>query len=548
MLPDMRNLSTEEQSELMQNFLLYAGSEFQNIISQIPESDPNFPEELVYPDTYGAEQIFLSSFITPEMRDDFTLIAKDFYHHEFENISKYEDVEYLSIDTGDDWPGRMFERFTLSLMFNAYKSGSEYAKALFLHLYKTYYKKEYKQLKKFTFLSLTELLSLGKPNDMHYLYIENWSRILCISNMLGLKITRSCNSIYMALNIQADNIEKAVKRDAIDFDDEEYESCFNEIESFDLKKLHNLERKANKFISNVLKWYGYASEYVDFCDSYEESLEDRLTNTLLLLKRTYPSKSFTEKEIVFYSEIFHCVGALISGSDWLSETLPVMAYGKEAIYNYDDYTTKFNPDEIKLNEKPKEINVIDKTKKKSDMSEETNAVFKEEIEALRRKVHKLESDNNSLRSELIEKRKLDEETKALKKGLENANKELAALRDFAYKQTKEEIAESRITIDQMKQELAKHRIIIIGGHTNWVAKMKEQFPGWVFINPDAGSSVDVSVVNKADHVYFFTDTISHSKYYQFMNVVRERKIDFGYVHGVNIDNTIEYIYKDLNDE
>ena len=37
---------------------------------------------------------------------------------------------------------------------------------------------------------------------------------------------------------------------------------------------------------------------------------------------------------------------------------------------------------------------------------------------------------------------------------------------------------------------------------------------------------------------FFSDTISHSTYYRYLNVLRERKINFGYIHGVNIENNI----------
>ena len=42
--------------------------------------------------------------------------------------------------------------------------------------------------------------------------------------------------------------------------------------------------------------------------------------------------------------------------------------------------------------------------------------------------------------------------------------------------------------------------------------------------------------------------ISHSKYYKYMNVVREKKADFGYIHGVNIEKNIRDIYKDLQGE
>ena len=77
--------------------------------------------------------------------------------------------------------------------------------------------------------------------------------------------------------------------------------------------------------------------------------------------------------------------------------------------------------------------------------------------------------------------------------------------------------------------------------------MKKEFPDWIFVNPKASGSTDISIVDKADYVYFFTDTISHSKYHQFMNVIRERKINFGYIHGVNIEKNIRDIYVDIEE-
>lgn len=54
-----------------------------------------------------------------------------------------------------------------------------------------------------------------------------------------------------------------------------------------------------------------------------------------------------------------------------------------------------------------------------------------------------------------------------------------------------------------------------------------------------------SIVEKADHAFFFTDTISHSRYYQFMKAIREKKVDFGYIHGVNIEKNIRDIYREV---
>ena len=34
-------------------------------------------------------------------------------------------------------------------------------------------------------------------------------------------------------------------------------------------------------------------------------------------------------------------------------------------------------------------------------------------------------------------------------------------------------------------------------------------------------------------------------YYKYMNMVRENGVDFGYIHGVNIDKNILAMYKEL---
>lgn len=56
---------------------------------------------------------------------------------------------------------------------------------------------------------------------------------------------------------------------------------------------------------------------------------------------------------------------------------------------------------------------------------------------------------------------------------------------------------------------------------------------------------DKSIVEKADYAFFFTDTISHSRCYQFMKAIREKKVDFGYIHGVNIEKNIRDIYREV---
>ena len=50
-----------------------------------------------------------------------------------------------------------------------------------------------------------------------------------------------------------------------------------------------------------------------------------------------------------------------------------------------------------------------------------------------------------------------------------------------------------------------------------------------------------AIVEQADFVYFFTDTISHCTYYQLINAVRERGIPFVYIHGINLERNIMQI-------
>lgn len=39
--------------------------------------------------------------------------------------------------------------------------------------------------------------------------------------------------------------------------------------------------------------------------------------------------------------------------------------------------------------------------------------------------------------------------------------------------------------------------------------------------------------------------IKYSRYYQFMKAIREKKVDFGYIHGVNIEKNIWDIYREV---
>lgn len=542
--------STDELNNLLQN-MIESGSNFVNYMMNIQD------DKKLMPDTYGCERFFVDFFINDEMREDFPLIARDFYAHEFANIPKYQDVEYFDIESGEDWPELMFNRFTLGLMMNAVNSGSDYTKALLLYLHKTYYKKEYRTLKKFSKMSLSELLALAKPEERRHLYYANLSRVLCIAPMYGIKFDVECNVVYGILN---EFINKFGLSVGYSFDEavgDSFKDCRKEIdERFDQKKLYSLDAKMSKFLGNVFQWLGYSPEYADWCDEDNRGVEDRLAIVLSILKKTFPknNKEYSAEELTLYGTILHCASAMTCNSSWLAETLKTLAYGESGTFYYDEFPPMFHPEDVQVKAGRPEN---DKTERQvKDCAEHTEtdgcghdeSVLIEEVDKLRRKVHKLESDNSSLRANLTDKRRIEEESKDTRKQLEASKRELAVLRNYVYKLTESDNPITDKTIESMRETIAGYRIVIVGGHSNWVSKMKKEFPDWIFINPEASGSTDVSIVNKADYVYFFTDIISHSKYHQFMNVIRERKINFGYIHGVNIEKNIRDIYVDFEED
>ena len=530
--------SIDELNDLLQNMIESSGN-FVNYMMNIQD------DKKLMPDTYGCERFFVDFFINDEMREDFPLIARDFYVHEFANIPKHQDVEYFDIEAGEDWPELMFNRFTLGLMMNAVNSGSEYTKALFLYLHKTYYKKEYRTLKRFSKMSLSELLALAKPEGRRHLYYANLSRILCIAPMYGIKFDVKCHVVYGILN---EFINKFGLSVGYSFDEDvgdSFKDCRKEIdERFDQKKLYSLDAKMSKFLGNVFQWLGYSPEYADWCDENDRGVEDRLAIALSILKKTFPksNREYSAEELTLYGMILHCAGAMTCNSSWLAETLRTLAYGESGTFYYDEFPSMFHPEDVQVKTSRSENN---KTKRQvkdfvehagADECRHDESVLIEEVDKLRRKVHKLESDNSTLRAGLAEKRRLEEESKDIRKQLEASKRELAVLRNYVYKLTESDNPITDKKIESMRETIAGYRIVIVGGHSNWLSKMKKEFPDWIFINPEASGSTDVSIVDKADYVYFFTDTISHSKYHQFMNVIRERKINFGYIHGVNIES------------
>ncbi len=538
-------------NDLTEELMQLTGS-FLNDIYRMQKLSDRFPKsELMNPDPFGCESWFIRTFVPMGMEKEFRMVARDFFLHEYTHLKEYESADYVDLYSDPTWPDAMLTQYTMSLMVNAANSGSEYAKALILYLYRLYYRKEYKTLRKFRRLSLTELIALAKPDREHPSYDINNARILYIAKLSDIEIGEDCNIIYAYLNDSEKSYPDAeAVNPRIDISDV-IEVCRQEVQQkHESKRMYNVDAKMLAFLNDALSWYGYPSDYVEMCDEESTTLSERLAVTLAILKKKHPTKEYTLTELSLYATIFHCVGALTSTTDWIADTFDTLALGEERETDIEKDGIRFRPEEIQVASRQVSEKVTPTMKpatelKAEPMTSEEKEIIRQEMNELRRKLHMLETDNADLRLKLNDKRKLEDEIRRLRERDDEISRELTALRAFAYNQTEDDVPSTGVSVEHMKEAIAKLRIVVIGGHSNWVYKLRNMFSNWTFVNPEAGGSTDASIVEKADHAFFFTDTISHSRYYQFMKAIREKKVDFGYIHGVNIEKNIRDIYREV---
>ena len=111
------------------------------------------------------------------------------------------------------------------------------------------------------------------------------------------------------------------------------------------------------------------------------------------------------------------------------------------------------------------------------------------------------------------------------------------------KQEQKETEFETKSIEEMKLAIEEKNYVIIGGHINWINKLKSEFPNWTYISVDNFKNFDGTVLDNKEKLFFFTDYISHTAYGKFIKIARERKIPFSYLHGVNMEQIIRQIYE-----
>lgn len=524
-------------------------------------------EELSTPDTFGCECLFLSHFYTEQMTSDFSFIAREFLMNGFREVDFGRGIVQYVGNGNSAWSVKVSSYFrVLNLMWNAVKQGSEYAKNFFLYLYKTYYRKEYKQLKRFRTISVGEINSVAseRPDDKNVFSV---ARVFTMSQLMGIEVNNAYDKFfkYAALSEYYEVWDKQegdgadIELEDDDFDDYAEDIAYRCAEIAD--RYHISAESAMKYLKKVRKFVDYIRDNdcgkaagTIFGIPDENGVIYELGCTLTRLKDVFGDTEVNDKEIMLLWAI-DCIVSLANDScRHYNMTIEEILLGDVVDKDHND-TVLFDPEEMKkgvfrmdpvVPARKSEKNKTEAEEQKAGMTDAKEKALVAEIEELRRKLHLQEGEIKGLRAEISDMKKVREEKERLVSENSGMRTELTALRNHVYNLTEKEEQNDTVTVDDMKSAIRDKRIIIVGGDINWVNKMKLEFPGWTFIKPANSGTMDTKIVEKADKVYFFTDTIDHGTYYRYCSVIKDCGTPFGYIHGVNIGNITKQLYRELD--
>ena len=552
---------------------------FSDIMKDIVMSEQFYNEmmgERVEPDKFGCYSIFCHSFLrsTDYMYDDFPYIAHNFLSKcSIEELKEYTEVVYSPDTKYDESLYSYILNEIVSILVSGLSHQNDYVCKLLINIYKVFYKKEYKYLKRFSKINASEVISISQDAENgHNMY--SVARILCMCEAMHIQIMPNCDGLYLMLNKLSDmNDKKNEEQESfISIDEKDLmdglkwiEEIEREIESKGIKRtnrsfieqlkerdiMYSKEYKpwqrAKKIVQYACDSVGCNTDYVDKCGGsyYDESTD--LAEMHAILKLLFPKEdiSFEEKQTltVLYGSVKALLLSIMQSADLVDELLGFENYDENSMEERLFNESMFPEKKQQGNNVVVEHKSIVKENAKEQRYAEQDLL--DEIKQLREKIHSMEQKNAKVQHNILIKQKTSKEYDVLKEEYDAQKEELVALREFVYKMTdKEDIELPANDIDSMKETLANKKIVIIGGHNNWVTKLRNIFPDWTYLSPKTSGTVDNKVVSSAEFVYFFTDYIKHSTYNRFISIVREEKKPFGYIHSINIESNIQQIYEE----
>lgn len=491
---------------------------------------------LIRPDTYEADCFFSNNFITPELRVEMGYLASDFLKQK--DLDQYASPRYFyDFDAPHD-----FCEDTLSLLICAARKDNEYARKLLVFLYQKFYKREYNQLKRFHILHFSDLPNfIAAPTKGAY---GESLRTLFMADMMGIEIAPDCFALYQFFHEEKEFEKNPVFPKGVIDQGVLKDGALKKAEKLlpdlfpaddDIEVTHDMYED---LFTRICEEYDMADNLID-CACWDLSFEERASRAIVFLWDTFGRDfEYSPDDVAMIMALEDCVRGHLA----LKE-----AY----VRNFEEYLGVRTSEDIKKpnieiksqeqQDAPKKAEPKENLEKKAAFQPEESV--KAEISGLRLKLHERESTIQELRAEnksllgQIEGLKDEKEERA------KEQEELEALRKYV-RSLEEEQKEEEVSLDEMKAALQEHKIAVIGGNQNWVKKLAQAFPGWRFISATVSPTVSGTSIQSMERIFFFTDTLSHSSYYKFMQIARNGGIPFSYIHGVNLDENIRWIYQE----
>ena len=540
------------------------GSDIYNVLQQgigeemasiIFDDALNHDENLVEPNTIGADFYFLFGFITDDMYMDFPVIAQEFVSKCVKDLARFNDVGwYDEAYIGINDPLHTIYSYIMRLIYNGAKVGDTYCVELIKTLYKTYHFQEYRQIKKYDKLSRNDFKNFtsGKPilDD-----IET-GRILSISRFFNIELANDCVFIYKILEKKREVylrlVDKSLKSPEIK--QETIDSVTDQVDTwiYESNNDHSLVKTYKDLVNfgnAVFKDQNFSAYYDKYCVHNPEDGRTHLIMTMAMLKTITPNREYSFDELQTYSFIRDLAYAIVEIANDFDRNVGFLL-GEEIDEEILEYT-KYRPSNIKAPDeikKPASAQTVTTTADISlgDISSED---YKKELDELRSKKNKAEQDASYYREQYRSTKKEAELYKALANKYQSEHDELIQLREqLSNLQSGEQEQLTDEDIQEMSDELSSKKIVIIGGHPNFQKKMKNRFSDWTIIPTESFSTTPVTITSNKDGVFIYDQHIGHPEFDRFRDYMDKHDIKYGYLKNVSPKYAISQIYKEIKDK
>lgn len=542
-------------------------SEKDLVLSALMEAKANLRAGKAAPDTTGADKVFIDGFITERMEYDFWVIARGFLKRYFQKHLEFDKTEcYGYVDAHQSGPERLLQKRILSILYKEARSGDEYSKNMMKKLYQTYYKQEYKRLKRFNQMTVPELVALSEKSKGEVEY-TSIARILGMCSLLGIGIEEESLVLYILFEKCWEEVGKRHEAQIYHFPDGLYKKCLEKVEQWMMEDVENSKEgegcakyfwKMSQFAAGCFESYAYPGDYIHRCNREQRQLKVVFAQTLVLLKSVFAKEEFSYEEVQEYAYLYNMISIFVDVCNSFDANMCELLGISEDRHLREDKACLFKPERdtvghAEVSTKVKDVKAKDAKveEKRAEITPATSEQtqdgcdYLEEITELRRRLHRKEEEYKYLKIQYEHTKEALKETNILVENYKNDREELIALRSYVYRFSEEDGVLSDENLKDMKDAVAEKNIAIVGGHIKWINKLKKEFPKWKFFDASISRLNDAMILDGTEKLYFFTNHLSHGTYGKYIGLVRENRIPFGYLHSVNLDAVVRQIYRDM---